>query len=981
MSPVTLERYILDPLSENAGNSPLELTGRDASQQIYFQSVAFPEPEQTNTRATGRDVEGDLPVGEPTHRNRVIPFTVLLDEYKGVGLPATVTNLLTNPSFETNATGWTSGNGTIARDTTTASRGGASGLVTVGTGGSAFNTLSAISAPAINPDTPYSFRAAFRVPNAGTYMVQVGDGSHSTTSGAVVLAANEWTWVTIENITGLTGGGAFNVTLTKLASGATFAAGETWWIDTAMLVQGTTIQSDYVDGDQPGCVWTGTVGASSSQKRADVNLVTNPSFELNTTPWSNNSVAASDSFTRSTSWAKASEYSLYAKWHGTGANQFATAMYDGSTGGVMPITGGTAYLLRAHVNVVQMPAASLDLEVIWRGPTGTAIGSTTVAASTSATGEQIISGPVIAPPAACFAQLLIGWNVNGGLNNGEVAELYIDDVVLMAVPATGYSTRRNLVPNPSFEVNVTTGWDNSGTPTRDTSWSQFGAASMRKVQSATSNDVSIFQAPPYVAIAPGDIVTVSAYYKIGSGATNTGAGNGPRLIVDFDNGSGTFALGNFATPNIPAPAVGATGRLSLTLPAAPAGATRFRIRMLCGVTTGTQTVDVLWDGVLAEKAGSAGTYFDGSGYDDGAGHFIASATSDHVFGWDGAAGTSTSVLRVGVLGVTSDYFDGDVAGCTWRSTAHGSASERVGTGDDRKRFEKAFYHLEMKLQKLMREGGTLKRYLPDGTYLVFDVVGAKQTGDNWGRPFNQGVQPVQFELEALPYARLAPITLTAHQETVSPALIFTETGAIPGDVSALGKLTITDIEGGAGRNRKGVRVGGRMKHYDPQAGSLLKIESDYLPTLGPGASYQSPGGSPAGPSGGISVLSGNLATAPVSTVIVSGVLLHVGTYRVFARCAPAGVGAALVQLLLKWAPRGQNLHVNPAVTIDAGGATGWHLLDLGLIDIPDFPADLGSQGWTCSVNGQMASAGTGQAYLDCLLFVPTEFGYTECDVA
>lgn len=106
--------------------------------------------------------------------------------------------------------------------------------------------------------------------------------------------------------------------------------------------------------------------------------------------------------------------------------------------------------------------------------------------------------------------------------------------------------------------------------------------------------------------------------------------------------------------------------------------------------------------------------------------------------------------------ITADYIDGDTPGCRWNGQAHRSSSTRYGTGSDGKKFEKSYHDLEQKLEKIMREAsGTLRRFLPDGTTETFDLVGARFTGDNWGRPFSQGQQLLTFELEAKPYARLA----------------------------------------------------------------------------------------------------------------------------------------------------------------------------------------------------------------------------------
>jgi hypothetical protein len=227
------------------------------------------------------------------------------------------------------------------------------------------------------------------------------------------------------------------------------------------------------------------------------------------------------------------------------------------------------------------------------------------------------------------------------------AELLVNTFGLYANGASGPAVfyqypsplRMNWTINPSIETD-SSGWDSSGV--RDTSWGMAGAANLRVQASRTNNDLSCFNtAAGYVPVAAGDVITTSVYYKIGPNATNTGASNGPRLLISYDDGSGAFALRTDATPTVPAPAVAATGRLSLTGAAAPAGTTRIRARLLAGVSTGTQFIDTQFDAILTEKVGTLGAYFDGSGYIDPEGLWVSPSTA---VAWTGASGGSPSVI-------------------------------------------------------------------------------------------------------------------------------------------------------------------------------------------------------------------------------------------------------------------------------------------------------------------------------------------------
>lgn len=154
------------------------------------------------------------------------------------------------------------------------------------------------------------------------------------------------------------------------------------------------------------------------------NRIKNPSFELATTNWSHFESATSNAWARSGSWAESGGFSLYQKWTGTGAGQIGLSFSLTGASGVSVVAGST-YHARCGVNVLQKPAAGIALYVYWYDAGGANI-SQTQADDTTALGEQVLSGNVVAPVGAAFAAVAVGVAGPDVINNAEVAEFYAD---------------------------------------------------------------------------------------------------------------------------------------------------------------------------------------------------------------------------------------------------------------------------------------------------------------------------------------------------------------------------------------------------------------------------------------------------------------------------------------------------------------------------------------------------------------------------
>lgn len=184
------------------------------------------------------------------------------------------TNLVTNPSFETNTTGWTAVLGcTIARSTAQAYAGTASLAVTMtGTGSAVAGQPSTLYVPA-TPGVSYVASAYVRAATVVRQMrvaVSFYDSAKALLSGGgyglfVTNTTSDWTRVS-SNVSVAPVGTAFVTVSVGVISPV--VAGEVHYVDAVLLEQAVTIGS-YFDGSTTDTTdseyaWTGTAHASTS---------------------------------------------------------------------------------------------------------------------------------------------------------------------------------------------------------------------------------------------------------------------------------------------------------------------------------------------------------------------------------------------------------------------------------------------------------------------------------------------------------------------------------------------------------------------------------------------------------------------------------------------------------------------------------------------------------------------------------------------
>lgn len=160
----------------------------------------------------------------------------------------TRTNLCTNPSLETDATGWTNNaNCTIARVTTKSSVGSAS-LEVTSVGGSTWS----VDAPeaAGLPSGAYSYSIRVWVP-AGAPPLKIVS---NFVAGAVSTVTDDWQTITFR----VSGGVQLQV-----QPNTPPAAGVKYYLDAALIEEGN-VNGSYFDGNSTGGAWTGTANNSTS---------------------------------------------------------------------------------------------------------------------------------------------------------------------------------------------------------------------------------------------------------------------------------------------------------------------------------------------------------------------------------------------------------------------------------------------------------------------------------------------------------------------------------------------------------------------------------------------------------------------------------------------------------------------------------------------------------------------------------------------
>lgn len=204
---------------------------------------------------------------------------------KTVEINNTLTNLVTNPSFETNTTGWTVTAGALTRITTDAVFGSACGsFAAAASGNVAFIDITALAS------TTYTYSLYVKGESGKTLLITIQEFAGATsvgiTNSAILTANGTWQRISVTRAFGAT------ATTARLRLQNTTVGTHTILFDAALLTTGSATES-YFDGNTTGVndttfAWTGTANNSSSTRTSASfttvrrNLAPNPNIELNT---------------------------------------------------------------------------------------------------------------------------------------------------------------------------------------------------------------------------------------------------------------------------------------------------------------------------------------------------------------------------------------------------------------------------------------------------------------------------------------------------------------------------------------------------------------------------------------------------------------------------------------------------------------------------------------------------------------------------
>ena len=187
----------------------------------------------------------------------------------GIVVPEAVTNLCTNPSFELGTTGWATGGTNVLSASNEQSWVGAyAGKCVCNTYP---NNLGVYGITLPTPNVNYVWRAKIWVPTNFDNITDIRIAAYDV--GGTTVSEHYWSaasgerdaWVYLEMVIAITADttGSFVIRY----NGSNPTVGRYIFFD-AVQIEQASVASDYIDGDQPGCSWSGAPHASISSRSA-----------------------------------------------------------------------------------------------------------------------------------------------------------------------------------------------------------------------------------------------------------------------------------------------------------------------------------------------------------------------------------------------------------------------------------------------------------------------------------------------------------------------------------------------------------------------------------------------------------------------------------------------------------------------------------------------------------------------------------------
>lgn len=512
-------------------------------------------------------------------------------------------NLITNPSFDTNTTGWTAANGsTVAVSTAQSFVGTQSALVTVAAGNAVFSgtgfTISLLA------NTTYTFSGYVYIPATGgvPVLISVQSTGYLSAQTAAVTATGVWTRLSVTFTTTL----AQNYALYFL-NGVTATAGQVFYLDAVMLEKSYMLHPYYAGLGDFTYAWTGTANSSSSEQRASL-VSGRQAVGSSTTSTYQSSV-------RTVSGTKSGSIYLKGSISADGTLMYPVTEYTVDAGGGLtpsvpntwslyvwvPSGSGTVRLQDIVTGTIGSPNTLFDQ---WERI------SVTFTAYASGSHFLRLRANTTVP-----AGTVIWWD-NELLEASPVAQSYFDG----ATGAVGDYTHAwtgtvNASTSTESALALTNYPGSAAAVVSSTDWASGGVKSLRITPTATTADT--FVTVPYT-LQTGKTYTISANARIKAPQTGTlDASARARKIVIYHSGTSAQSSATANTAGV--------GRVSVTFKVTD-GSVYQSIRLYAGSSAGNG--DVWWDDLMIVEGTYTGDYVDGT---------------KPFSKWDGAANLSTSV--------------------------------------------------------------------------------------------------------------------------------------------------------------------------------------------------------------------------------------------------------------------------------------------------------------------------------------------------
>lgn len=527
------------------------------------------------------------------------------------------TNLISNPNFETNVTGWSGSSASIARSSDRAYSGSHSGLVTPGsTSGSVSISSTTVSGQV--------YTASVWVYATEATSLRMIVNSPATNGATVAVDADTWTRLSV----------SFTANTTTTAVGVqTVGTTQPFYVD-AVLLEQTSGLRPYFDGATTDALgwdygWTGTANASTSIASSSVvtvreNLVVNPSFEVNTTPW----LTSNGTITRVTSQAYSGAASLQFV-----ANALFSSTYNDSSIFVSP---NTLYTVSAWVKAEAGKLFRID-GGIYDSSNNYIGGIISPEILASGSWQRVITTGTTPPTASYFrlgiqnrsdsthtmyidaVQFEIGASASNYFDGSKAQSG--DYIYLWSGAANASSSFQLGVPIDGYEFTTT-----STSQYQSQEWVSSGTSSLRitPVSGNSSTRVRTF-----VDTEIGKTYTVKAKLRLSESLSGVLDPDSRRILV-LDSVDDAVIATSSQTAN-------AAGVYDVSVEFT-ATETSHAIRLYNGASAGNG--DVWWDDLMVVEGTYTGSYFDGD--------TDANAnTWPVVYSWAGTPHASKSIREVG----------------------------------------------------------------------------------------------------------------------------------------------------------------------------------------------------------------------------------------------------------------------------------------------------------------------------------------------